>query len=87
MNLCKNEQLYVLKMLLRIERTLDRCKSIIADETFRILPSDDQERYLKMAMKLDSNDSQNLYRKRNLINVTLNKLQMLKPFKHIIWCI
>ena len=69
MSLCKNEQLYVLKMLLRIERTLDRCKSIIADETFRILPSDDQERYLKMAMKLDSNDSQNLYRKRNLIKL------------------
>ena len=66
MNLCKYEQLHVLKQLLRIERTLDRCKSIIAEETFRILPSDDQERYLKMAMKLDPNDSYNLYRKKKI---------------------
>ena len=66
MNLCKNEQLYVLKQLLLIERTLDRCKSIIAEETFRILSSDDQERYLKMAMKLDPSDPEILYRKRNI---------------------
>jgi len=86
MNFCKKEQLNVLKYLLRIERTLDRCKSIIAEETCRIIPSDDQERYLKMAMKLDPSDPENLHRKtviKSVANIT-KRQKLLKTFKHII---
>ena len=56
MNLCKKEQLHILKQLLGIEFVLNYCKRTIEDINKSIAMSDDGERYLKMAMKINPND-------------------------------
>lgn len=71
MNLYKTEQLNILKQLLRIETTIEHCHQLLG------LPNgennvtyDDKERYLKMAMRLDSNDPDISYRKKNIKTIT-----------------
>ena len=66
MSLCKNERLYILKQLLRIEERLFECKYVLDDE-LNSVSTDDLERYLKMAMRLDSNDPAILHRKKKEI--------------------
>lgn len=67
-NLRKEEQLKILKFLLGIERTIGKCKCMLGD--FKSSTSEDQERYMKMAMKLDSSDPEILERNKNRANVT-----------------
>ena len=55
MNLCKNEKLDILTWLLLIEDSLFKSKLLLRDEFYSV-STDDQERYLKMAMRLDPND-------------------------------
>ena len=68
MDLCKNQELYILKELLCIEESLINCKAIIwsLDElrTGASVLYNDKERYLKMAMRLDSEDPAILSRKK-----------------------
>ena len=54
----------ILKQLLDIEDTVNKCKGMRGED---ILSSDDQERYLKMSLKIDPNDPQALYRIENPI--------------------
>ena len=57
MNLCKKEQLKVLKLLLWIEPTFEQGLSILDLANVEIdVPRDDNERYLKMAIRLDPSD-------------------------------
>ena len=53
MNLCKEEELILLKQLLDIETLCNDCEGMIDGKSFI---SDERERYLKMAMKIDPND-------------------------------
>ena len=75
MSLYKNEKLFILRKLLSTEETLLKCD---IPEVY-LSPEDEQrrnasvlhvdhERYLKMAMRLDSNDPAILYRKKKEIN-------------------
>ena len=66
MDLCKNEKLDMLKQLLHIEERLFDSKLVLHDK-LNSVSTDDQERYLKMAMRLDSNDPTILYRKKKEI--------------------
>ena len=54
MNLCKKEQLTILKLLLDIETLRNECEGMIDAKSF--IMSDERERYLKMAMKINPND-------------------------------
>ena len=54
MNLCKEEQLSILKLLLLIETLRHDCEIMIDNNNLSW--SDDREQYLKMAMKIDPND-------------------------------
>ena len=54
MNLCKEEELTILKQLLFIETIRNDCEGII-DGKGPIM-SDEREQYFKMAMKIDPND-------------------------------
>ena len=57
MNLCKKEQLKVLKLLLWIEPAFEHGLAILDLANVEIeVPRDDNERYLKMAIRLDSRD-------------------------------
>ena len=57
MNLCKKEQLKILKQLLRIEPTFEYCLTLLDLANVEIdVPRDDNERYLKMAIRLDPSD-------------------------------
>ena len=64
MDLCKNEKLDVLKNLICTEQLIVKCKFMLRTED----SCDDQERYLKMAMRIDSNDPIILHRKRKRIS-------------------
>ena len=66
MDLCKNEKLLILRQLLRIENWLFQFTFLLRDEFYSVSP-DDRERYLKMAMRLDSNDPDILERKKKEI--------------------
>ena len=55
MSLCKEEQLNILKQLLFIADVSHNCENMIDNKTHTM--SDDKERYLKMAIKIDPNDS------------------------------
>ena len=66
MNLCKNEKLDILTWLLLIEDSLFKSKLLLRDEFYSV-STDDQERYLKMAMRLDPNDPTILQRKKKEI--------------------
>ena len=71
MNLCKNEKLLILRQLLHIEKSLFmnafyKCKFVRRLDELTSASIDDQERYLKMAMRLDSNDPAILHRKKKL---------------------
>ena len=68
MDLRKNEKMNILMELLTIEESLILCKipSLLYSEDVSVLYVD-QERYLKMAMRLDSNDPNILLRKKKLI--------------------
>ena len=64
----KREQLEVLKQLLMIEVFLGKCQVLLVDDDSGLdrgdpLFSDDNERYLEMAIRLDPNDREVLYRK------------------------
>ena len=63
MDLCKNEKLCILRQLLRIEESLFKCKMLLRYEPNSV-STDDKERYLKMAMRLDPNDPTMLFRKK-----------------------
>ena len=67
MDFCKNEKLTVLKHLIYIEELLVRCKILLRTENELNSSGDDRERYLKMAMRIDSNDSAILHRKKKEI--------------------
>ena len=72
MNLCKNEKLLILRQLLHIEKSLFmnafyKCKFVRRLDELTSASIDDQERYLKMAMRLDSNDPAILHRKKKEI--------------------
>ena len=66
MDLWKKEKLHVLRNLLYIEELLVKCKIMLQTETDLNSSCDDQERYLKMAMRIDSNDPAILHRKKKL---------------------
>ena len=64
MNFCKEEQLDVLELLIKISNILDKCQivlDLVVDDD--LVYSEENERYLEMAIKLDPNDSFILYRK------------------------
>ena len=70
MNSCKNEKLLILGQLLRIEQWLFQFTFLLRDDItdeFYSVSTDDRERYLKMAMRLDSNDPDILERKKKEI--------------------
>ena len=70
MNLYKTEQLNILKLLLRIETTVEHCHQLLGlPNGENNVPYDDKERYLKMAMRLDSNDPDISYRKKNIKSI------------------
>ena len=56
MNLCKEEQLSILKQLLDIVDLRHDCENVIDCDNVSLTVSDDREQYLKMAMKIDPND-------------------------------
>ena len=60
----KKEKLLVLKFLLGIEETIGKSELMLGNENSAT--SEDQERYLEMAMRLDSNDSEILERNKNI---------------------
>ena len=60
MNLCKAEQLSILRQLLDIEDLRHDCEDMTDNKNLTM--SDDREQYLKMAMKIDPNDPQVLHR-------------------------
>ena len=60
----KKEKLLVLKFLLGIEETIGKAELMLGNENSAT--SEDQERYLEMAMRLDSNDSEILERNKNI---------------------
>ena len=66
MDLCKNEKLHILRQLLVIEEPLFHSRFSLRDEFYSV-STDDQERYLNMAMRLDSNDPTILQRKKKEI--------------------
>ena len=66
MDLYKNEKLNILRLLLYIEEKLFECIFLLRDELYPA-STDDKERYLKMAMRLDANDPDILYRKKKEI--------------------
>ena len=65
-NLCKKEQVYIINWLLRIQARLNQCETILAVN--KGLPNDwnDEERYLKMGMRIDPTDKNILRRKKNI---------------------
>ena len=68
MDLCKNEKLDILRKLLVIEEAFFQSKLLLRDAVSTDdQRTDDQERYLKMAMRLDSNDPTILQRKKKEI--------------------
>ena len=68
MDFCKIEQLHILRELLVIEESLFQSKLLLHDmNEFYSVSTDDHERYLKMAMRLDANDPDILYRKKKEI--------------------
>ena len=65
-NLCKKEQLEILKLLLQIEGVHDNSQIMLDNP----LSCDDYQRYLEMAIRLDPKDTEILYRKENKIYVS-----------------
>ena len=72
MSLYKNEKLLILRKLLSTVETLLKCQVYVSPEDEHRRNASmlhvDHERYLKMAMRLDSNDPAVLYRKKKEIN-------------------
>ena len=65
MNLCKIEQMNVLNELLLIGDVLYKCEMMLRDcHHGDPKLTDDKERYLKMAMRLEPNDMKFLFRKK-----------------------
>ena len=74
MNFCKNEKLHVLRRLITIGELLVKCKMMLPP-CDRNSSCDDQERYLKMAMRIDSNDPSILFRKKkNSLKLRITKM-------------
>ena len=68
MDFCKIEQLHILRELLVIEESLFQSKLLLHDmNEFYSVSTDDHERYLKMAIEIDSNDPVMLIRKKKKI--------------------
>ena len=62
MNLSKNEQLSILRLLLGTQDIFHKCEIYLAiDNSIRL---NDKERYLKMAIRIDPTDSGILTRKK-----------------------
>ena len=59
MNCYKIEQIDVLRLLLANEDLLQKFQNVIGDPVL----FDDHERYLEMAIRLDPNDKEMIYRK------------------------
>ena len=65
MSLCKIEQMKVLRQLLLIGDVLYKCEMMLGDcHHGDPKLTDDKERYLKMAIRIDPNDVCFLYRKK-----------------------
>ena len=65
--MCKKEQMYIINWLLKIQGRLHQCEVILAvDNPMRSNDTTDDERYLKMAMRIDPTDKNILYRKKIL---------------------
>ena len=64
MNLCKEEQLKILKRLLEIADILDKCGIMVADDDDDFVLADDKERYLEMMTRINPSDPGILWRKR-----------------------
>ena len=62
----KKEQLEILKLLVIIQEILDKSQKMLNNPVLH----DDAQRYLEMAMRLDPNDMEILYRKENIIYVS-----------------
>ena len=56
MNLCKEEELTILKLLLDVATLRDDWECMIDAKSLTV--SDERERYLKMALKIDPNDAE-----------------------------
>ena len=56
MNLCKEEELSILILLFDIETLHNNCEGMIDAKSLTV--SDERERYLKMALKIDPNDAE-----------------------------
>ena len=67
MNLCKIEQMDVLRQLILIGDVLYKCELMLRDCHLTRKLTDDKERYLKMAMRIDSTDKIILNRKKSII--------------------
>ena len=73
MNLCKNEQMDLLKQLLCMEDLIHKCKLFNVESKLGCKPggdadhvlTDDKERYLKMAIRINPSDLFILCRKKN----------------------
>ena len=77
MNLCQKEQLNLLRHLLCIENMIFESSKVLANGN-PLWSYDDQERYLKMAIRIDSTDPMILNRKKEYI---LKSFNSKRPYK------
>ena len=76
-NLCKEEQLGILKILLRIQEFLHKCQRMLDNP----VSLDDNQRYLEMAIRLDPKDNMYMYifhRKENRIYLSQRSSKSFK---------